>query len=65
VAVAVADTVGAGDAFTAALSMGMLAGLGLDVINTHANRVARYVCSQRGATPPLPPDLRSFCCGKL
>ncbi len=63
-AVEVADTVGAGDAFTAALSMGMLAGLGLDVINAHANRVARYVCSQHGATPPLPPELRSFCCGK-
>ena len=39
--VEVADTVGAGDAFTAALGMGMLAGLGLDVINAHANRVAR------------------------
>jgi fructokinase len=64
VAVQVADTVGAGDAFTAALSMGMLAGLGLDVINAHANRVARFVCSRPGATPPLPPELRSFCCGK-
>ncbi len=65
VAVEVADTVGAGDAFTAALCMGMLAGLGLDVINTHANRVARYVCGQHGATPPMPPELRSFCGGKL
>ncbi len=42
--------------------MGMLAGLGLDVINAHANRVARYVCSQHGATPPMPPELRrSYC----
>ena len=61
-AVEVADTVGAGDAFTAALAMGMLAGLGLDVINAHANRVARYVCSQPGATPPMPAELRRFCC---
>ncbi len=62
-AVEVADTVGAGDAFTAALGMGMLAGLRLDVINAHANRVARYVCSQRGATPPMSADLRRFYCG--
>ena len=62
-AVEVADTVGAGDAFTAALSMGMLAGLRLDVINAHANRVARFVCSQQGATPPMPPELRRFYCG--
>jgi fructokinase len=63
-AVEVADTVGAGDAFTAALGMGMLAGLGLEVINAHANRVARYVCSRRGATPPMPPELRKSYCGR-
>ena len=63
-AVEVADTVGAGDAFTAALCMGTLAGLRLEVINAHANRVARFVCSQHGATPPMPPELRRFCCGR-
>jgi fructokinase len=52
--VAVKDTVGAGDAFTAALAMGVLAGKPLDAINRRANQVARYVCSCEGATPALP-----------
>jgi fructokinase len=51
------DTVGAGDAFTAALVMGWFHGHDLDRINATANRVASYVCSQPGATPPMPPDL--------
>jgi fructokinase len=59
-AVEVADTVGAGDAFTAALAMGLLAGLDLDVIAENANRVATYVCSQNGATPAMPADLLQF-----
>ena len=52
--VAVKDTVGAGDAFTAALAMGVLEGKPLDAINRRANQLARYVCSCEGATPPLP-----------
>jgi fructokinase len=52
--VTVKDTVGAGDAFTAALALGMLAGKPLDAINRRANQVARYVCSCEGATPTLP-----------
>jgi len=48
------DTVGAGDAFTAALALGLLCGRDLGRINTDANRLASYVCSQPGATPPLP-----------
>jgi fructokinase len=52
--VMVKDTVGAGDAFTAALALGVLAGKPLDSINRRANRVAQYVCTQEGATPPLP-----------
>jgi fructokinase len=52
--VAVKDTVGAGDAFTAALAVGLLTGKPLDAINRLANQVARYVCSCEGATPPLP-----------
>ena len=53
----VVDTVGAGDAFTATLVSGFLRGLPLSTINRHANAVASYVCSQNGATPPLPTEL--------
>jgi fructokinase len=52
-------TVGAGDAFTATLVSGFLRGLPLAEINVHANAVASFVCSQNGATPPLPDYLRS------
>ena len=50
----IVDTVGAGDAFTAALVMGLLQGLKMDKIGKFANRLAGYVCGQHGATPPLP-----------
>jgi len=50
----IADTVGAGDAFTAALVMGLLRKKKLEEINSIANEIARYVCSRAGATPPLP-----------
>ncbi len=60
IATTVRDTIGAGDSFTATLTLGLLAGHPLDRINDHANRVAAYVCSQSGATPPLPPDLLSL-----
>ncbi len=54
----VVDTVGCGDAFTAALALGMLEGRDLETINDYANRVASFVCSKRSATPPLPEDLK-------
>lgn len=54
------DTVGAGDAFTAALVMGVLRGLPLTQVNRHANAVAAYVSSQPGATPVIPEHLRRF-----
>jgi|SRR5208282_6014261 len=47
----VADTVGAGDAFTAALVHGYLRGTPLAQINETANRVGAWVASQSGATP--------------
>jgi len=53
-----ADTVGAGDAFTAALALGLLRGMPLQQINAIANRLASYVCSQHGATPPIPAEFR-------
>lgn len=55
----VVDTVGAGDAFTAALAMGLHQGLDPDAINDRANRLGSYVCSQAGGTPPVPSDLFS------
>jgi fructokinase len=54
--VKVVDTVGAGDSFTAALVLGLLRKMDLDEINTIANEVARYVCSQPGATPTMPAE---------
>lgn len=58
--VRVADTVGAGDAFTAGVVMGMLSGWPLDRISDLANRLAAYVCSQPGAMPPIPQALRAL-----
>ena len=54
----VADTIGAGDAFTAALLVGLLREAPLTEVAARANAVAAYVCSQAGATPPLPGALR-------
>ncbi len=50
VAAHVVDTVGAGDAFTAALALGLLDGRDLETINQTACEVAAFVCSQSGAT---------------
>ena len=55
----VVDTVGAGDAFTAAMTLGLLAGWNLDEINQRANAVAAYVASRAGATPELLEPLRA------
>lgn len=55
--VPVVNTVGAGDAFTAATIMGFLAGKTIAAINEHANRVAAFVCTQHGAVPLLPDSL--------
>ena len=54
--VQVADTVGAGDAFTAALAHHYRLGHSLDVINAAANRVGAWVASQKGATPAASAD---------
>lgn len=56
--VRVADTVGAGDAFTAALILGLLRGHALDTINDAANQIAAYVCTRPGGMPDLPQELR-------
>jgi len=61
--VAVKDTVGAGDAFTAALVLGLLRNDPLELINRRACEVAAYVCSCSGATPPLPDEIRKQFAG--
>jgi fructokinase len=48
---AVADTVGAGDAFTAALIHYYLRGASLEAMNEAANRMGSWVAGQVGATP--------------
>lgn len=54
----VVDTVGAGDAFTAALAVGLLRGEDPQAINDKANRLASFVCTQAGATPAIPGGMR-------
>jgi fructokinase len=56
--VEVVDTIGAGDAFTAALVLGYLKQWPLDKINRYAAKVAAYVCAQPGAMPEMPDELR-------
>ena len=51
--------VGAGDAFTAALAVGLLNFHDLDAVHEHASRVASYVCSTPEAMPTLPDSLRT------
>jgi fructokinase len=50
----VVDTVGAGDAFTAAMTIGLLLGRPLDQINDDANTLAAFVASSAGGTPDVP-----------
>jgi fructokinase len=56
--VEVADTVGAGDAFTAVLALGLTHGLSLDTTHRWATAVAAFVCTKPGGTPTFPPELR-------
>jgi fructokinase len=51
----VVDTVGAGDAFTAALVHHYLRGSSLETMNEAANQMGAWVASQRGATPAADP----------
>jgi|688.fasta_scaffold16703_2 fructokinase len=55
----IVDTVGAGDAFTAAVVMGLLGGRPLETMHDHAARLAAFVCGHRGATPQIPAELRA------
>ena len=52
--VEVVDTVGAGDAFTAALVIGLLKRKPLSRINYTANKIASFVCAHQGAWVEYP-----------
>lgn len=52
------DSIGAGDAFCAAMTLGYLAGWSLDQINRRANETAAVICSHHGAFAPLPNSIR-------
>jgi fructokinase len=51
--VSVADTVGAGDAFTACMAHHVARHASLETINAEANRFAAWVASRHGGTPSL------------
>jgi len=55
--VKIADTVGAGDAFTATLVHHALRGSSLATMNAAANRMGAWVASQEGAMPPADPAI--------
>jgi fructokinase len=52
--VTIADTVGAGDTFCAAMVLGYLHGLPLGRIHEWATGAAAFVCTQPGGTPAFP-----------
>jgi fructokinase len=52
----VVSRVGAGDAFTAPLVIGVLQGKDFDAINEEANRLAGAVCTRSGAMSAFPPS---------
>lgn len=52
--VEVKDTIGAGDAFTAAMTHGLLRDWNLDMVNEKANEVGAFVASRSGAMPKFP-----------
>jgi fructokinase len=56
--VKVADTIGAGDAFTAAMTHYLLRGADLPTLNEAGNRWGGWVASQSGAMPPLSDEMR-------
>lgn len=58
--VKVADTVGAGDSFTATYVMARLNGATIREAHHLAVGVAAFVCTQSGAVNPVPERLKTF-----
>ena len=55
--VEVADTVGAGDSFTAAFISSILKGKSVAEAHSRAVQTSAFVCTKKGAMPILPPEL--------
>ena len=56
--VKVADTVGAGDSFSGTFCAGILKGKSITEAHRRAVQVSAYVCTQSGAMPELPEELK-------
>ncbi len=56
--VEVADTVGAGDSFTAAFIASILKGKSVEEAHSKAVQTSAYVCTKKGAMPILPPEIK-------
>lgn len=54
------DTVGAGDSFTATFCASIMAGKPIPEAHAKAVKVSAYVCTQKGAMPQLPEQLREL-----
>jgi fructokinase len=61
----VKDTVGAGDAFTAALAHYYLEGAPLEVLNEAGNRWGAWVASQTGGMPPMQAETLTAMSGEI
>ncbi len=59
IAISIADTIGAGDAFTAALTHYLLRGATLAQLNEAGNQWGAFIASQPGAMPPIPEQARA------
>jgi fructokinase len=55
----VGDTIGAGDAFTAAITHYLLRGADLVTLSEAGNRWGAWMASQQGAMPPLTEAVRA------
>ena len=65
IATKVADTIGAGDAFTAAMTTYLLRGADLATLNEAGNRWGSWVASQAGAMPNLSEPTRLQIAGSI
>jgi fructokinase len=65
IATDVADTVGAGDAYTAALAHYFLKGAPLEVLNEAGNRWGSWAASQQGAMAPLPDEVITLIASQI